>query len=388
MVEAREGVDIASNDDLPLFCGKLHDLAADILYEMKDARSEADERLKAIPYFKKLKNPFLYKNECVEYASALNNIDEYDKTEKFLHDIQLEKGIDFSDFQAEIGELLGSAYFHQGKYDIAENILDSLIYSKDYQVNSVSYNIYSRIKLRNSQPDSALYIVNKIKEVYPLNKLAYYDALLRYSESVNDYPTARMCNDSILYIQDEIWEGVLSQQYSNEISNYYNNKYVFEREQFRNRITIWISISVALMLLVICIIFIIRRQIQKNKNEQDLLMAEMQITLQNIEHHKQSNATLVAQLEESRNSLKEAESAISEKSNQIKKMQGAITLLSDSKFKLLNNLCAEYFDLDIENIARNKVFTQFKDEIKNLTLPENLRLIEKQVNFSQLPNTK
>lgn len=285
----------------------------------------------------------------VDIAHAHNNIQDYNKSIEFAKEA-LNKARNHFDTTliANSLEVLGCSYCGANQYHKAISIYNQI----EELTGTLSLNEIRNLSLayvRTNQLDLAKELVVKFIDNDSLRNLALYD----YNREMGNYKDALLALDIDVSIQNKILQEALSQNVTGAVSDYYSyEKRIKETEANKHKL-VWIIILLVSIFIIVGLWGYFRMSIRKKKNliEQNMLTAE---NLRQILEIKDS--TLAS-------------------------AQDTISNLFANQFRLIDELCSDYYECKGTPKEKNKVYEKVVNLISGLgSDPNIINQMEEKIN--------
>lgn len=380
MITAIEGLNESEHISDLKAKGKLHDLIADIYFELKDIPGELEHRKITLDLYKEAKENIYYDYALLSYANSLLNNKKYNEVCDFIETHKTTTFPPLCDISVELNDIYGIGKYYSGHQMEGIQIIHKNICDENNRGSALSYSILANNALTLNQPDSSLYWLNRINVEFPNNKLSYFSGKYAYYLYCKDFKGALSRNDSILSTQNRQLDEMLSNQLSEALSKYYIEKQdLLSSIHRRDKLVMFIS-SLFVLSIIICVLFIFRQRTIRIRTQRDNLMTEVHNILDMAESEKKANRQLIAQIQQNEYSLKSAQSEIEYQKNELSHVSGLANSLFRQKFNVLNRLCVDYFEHEEEDIARVAIYNQLKNEIAIISSPRYLKNLTDEIN--------
>ena len=285
----------------------------------------------------------------IDIAHAYNNTQNYSKSIEFAKEA-LNKAQNNSDTTliANSLEVLGCSYCGTNQYDKA-----IATYNQIFELTgTLSFNETRNLSLayvRTNQLDLAKEFVVKFIDNDSLRNLALYD----YNREIENYKDALSAIDIDVSIQNEILQEALSQNVTGAVSDYYSYETRIKESEANKHKLIWIIVLLVSSFIIIGLWVYFRMLIRKKKNliEQNMLTAE--------------NLRQILEIKDS--SLASAQDTISN--------------LFANQFRLVDELCSDYYECKGTPKEKNKVYEKVVNIISGLgSDPNIINQMEEKIN--------
>lgn len=210
-------------------------------------------------------------------------------------------------------------------------------------------------------------------------------AHLMYASYMNaknsgNYEHAVSLTDSLLQLQSLIAENILSESMAGVQRDFYFEEAVIEKNKSKELKLILYSAG-TIALLVIAAIILINRQRSK------LYRMELEANIAELIHLKEKNDLMVKEKviltrekESMTATIEDLSGKLNEKSALILQNSKAIEYLFKDRWKILNSLFNEYFNLSESDKLKTVILNDIEKELKNLQTKKSIAHIEEMVN--------
>lgn len=285
----------------------------------------------------------------VDIAHAYNNIQDYNKSIKFAKEA-LNEALKNSDTTliANSLEVLGCSYCGSNQYEKAISTYNKIV----ELTGTLSFNEIRNLSLacvRNNQLTPAKDVVVKFIDNDSLRNLALYD----YNREMGNYKDALLALDIDVSIQNKILQEALTQNVTGAVSDYYSYETRIKESEANKHKLVWISVLLASSFVIIGLWVYFRMSIKKKK---DLIEQNMQ-TAENLRQILEiKNSTLVS-------------------------AQDTISKLFANQFRLIDELCSDYYECKGTSKEKNKVYERVVNLISGLgSNPDIINQMEEKIN--------
>lgn len=285
----------------------------------------------------------------VDIAHAYNNIQNYSKSIEFAK-AALNKAQKASDTTliANSLEVLACSYCGINQYNKAIKAYNRIIELRGTLSFDETRNLASAY-VQTNQLDSAKGVIYKFISNDSLINLALYE----YNRAVGNYKDALSALDIDVSIQNDILQEAFSQNVTGAVTDYYSYEKRLKESEANKHKLMWIIILLVSSFLITGLWLYFRIAIRKKK----ILMEQTMRTAENLK-----------QILEIKNS-------------DLASAQDTISSLFADQFKLVDELCSDYYECKGTSKEKNKVYEKVINIISGLGAdPNTINQMEEKVN--------
>ena len=343
-----------------LYLGRIYNTMGDLYNATYNADAQLQCRKLAVEQFDKVSDKEYYKWAVLELATAYTDAGEPDKCLDILDSLVGVSGNDLL-FAADCMEAAITPLIRTGNYGEAKIVIDSLERIPSYILSANNNANLVRCYLSSGQLDSALIILNQLKKAAVDNdSMAIKFAWIDYYESMSDFESAYNALKNTDIYQDSIVRDVLRQSVVYAQRDFYVHENLRKEEERRAMFICVIGGCVIIILAVIWIVCYYKRRVRKKDLEIKRIMGDV----------SDISKTVFSQ----KNLLSSIQSDFDRQHLQLVNLYSGIENLYETQFKIINNICYQYF----ENQGSEKIkHLLYVEVLKNIEIMRNSKYIEK-----------
>lgn len=210
-------------------------------------------------------------------------------------------------------------------------------------------------------------------------------AHLMYASYMNaknsgNYEHAVSLTDSLLQLQSLIAENILSESMAGVQRDFYFEEAVIEKNKSKELKLILYSAGTIALLVIAAIILINRQRSKLHRMELEANIAELIHLKEKNDLMVKEKVILTREKESMTATIEDLSGKLNEKSALILQNSKAIEYLFKDRWKILNSLFNEYFNLSESDKLKTVILNDIEKELKNLQTKKSIAHIEEMVN--------